>query len=383
MATSSASTLALVAVLALACDSGARGRDAARRESAPNVRTWTRVTVIDPPDDAPEALGRVAGMAVDDSGRVIVYDAMPPRILRFHPNGAFDRIVAREGSGPGEIRFAALGLFHDTLVVHDATLKRVTVFGPDGTVVRTFGGPCCAFESETPVDRHGRIWLRARLAAGREGWIRVTLRGDVADSVVDHSAVDLASTWPLDERRADVAGYSVSGMRISIPLTPARWSVPRWDGALLEGSTASTRFAIVAASGDTLRVLAARDRDTPVTPAQRESVATAALAVPARLLRVPPSTLASRVALSRIPSRWPAWTAVRTDRRDRIWIARPPGDSVGLFCDGFDATGAPIARQRAVHPRLFDDAVFGRDHVAIRTTDANDRPVIEVYRIPR
>ncbi|MCC6243531.1 MAG: hypothetical protein IT353_11870 [Gemmatimonadaceae bacterium] len=373
----------LVALFCTACEHEPATRAAAAQRATATAAPWSRVAVIDPPDDSPGALGKVTGMVVDDSGRVIVYDALPSRIVRFHADGTFDRQIAREGSGPGEIRFAALGVFHDTLIVHDATLKRVTIFAPDGSLIRTFRAPCCSFESETPVDHDGHIWLRTRVGNQQEGWIRTTLRGETRDTIVDAPAGDTTAVWAMDKLRSSVGGATLTAWRVTIPLTPVRRRIPRWDGTVLDGVTSATHFAIVAATGDTLRTLSAPDQVIPVSRAQRDSVASAALALTSRIVRVPLGTLVSQVDVSTIPSRWPAWLTVRTDRRGRVWLARPPGDSAGLFFDGFDADGAPIPRARAVHPLLFEDAVFGRDHVAIRTMDASDRPTIDVYRIPR
>ena len=376
-----------IAVLLAICFSVACQREAAsvatgaRRSSAP-AAAWTRVTVIDPPDDSPGALGKVAGMVVDDSGRVIVYDALPARIVRFHADGTFDREIAREGSGPGEIRFAALGVFHDTVVVHDATLKRVSIFAPDGTLVRSFPGPCCFFESETPIDEKGNIWLRARVGNHAEGWIRTTLRGEVRDTVRDVDAADTTMFWSMGNLHAPVGDATLTAWRVSVPLTPVRRRIPRWDGTVLDGVTSATRAAIVTARGDTLRILSAPDQPTTVTRAQRDSVAAATLTLTARMVRRPLATLLSHVDLSRVPTQWPAWLSVRTDRRGRSWFVRPPRDSAGVFFDGFDGNGVPLPLQRAVHPLLFEEGVFGRDHVAVRTTDASGRPTIEVYRIP-
>ncbi|HEV2735173.1 MAG TPA: hypothetical protein VGV85_10055, partial [Longimicrobiaceae bacterium] len=82
-------------------------------------------------------LGRVTGAVRLGDGTVVVGDDQSKDLRFFDRAGRHVRTVGREGGGPGEFKavgsLAALG---DSLVVGDYNNRRVTVFAPDGKLVR-------------------------------------------------------------------------------------------------------------------------------------------------------------------------------------------------------------------------------------------------------
>jgi hypothetical protein len=81
-------------------------------------------------------LTRVVNAVRMPSGRVIVADGGRRQILSFAPNGTLERILARDGSGPGEFQIIRSMLRHgrDSIVAHDGRQVRFAVFTDSGFV---------------------------------------------------------------------------------------------------------------------------------------------------------------------------------------------------------------------------------------------------------
>lgn len=98
-----------------------------RRDAIP----LTEVAVSDPS----LSLTRITGLDVDSRGRVYLGDWMQKRVTVLGPDGSVVRSFGRMGSGPGEFRSirGVQVLPGDSLLVYDPGLSRVTVFAPDST----------------------------------------------------------------------------------------------------------------------------------------------------------------------------------------------------------------------------------------------------------
>lgn len=69
---------------------------------------------------------------------MLVWEPRPASVRVFEPSGAFVRLFAREGGGPGEVRDARwLGAVADTIFVFDGTQRRITRFDLNGTMRST------------------------------------------------------------------------------------------------------------------------------------------------------------------------------------------------------------------------------------------------------
>jgi hypothetical protein len=89
-------------------------------------------------DDGEQALTEVPFLTVDASGNIYVAQPLDRGIRVFSPNGELLRVLGGPGEGPGEFKgIDALGLLGDTLYVSDTGNRRVTYFGPDGTLLKT------------------------------------------------------------------------------------------------------------------------------------------------------------------------------------------------------------------------------------------------------
>jgi hypothetical protein len=112
--------------------------------SAPVPAQWTvaaeptiRIGAVDDPD---QQLSNVRGGRVLGDGRIVVADGGSASLRFFGPDGRFEGSVGAPGEGPGE--FAGLRALAaapgDSLYAYDSRLRRLSVFGPDGTYVRSF-----------------------------------------------------------------------------------------------------------------------------------------------------------------------------------------------------------------------------------------------------
>jgi hypothetical protein len=80
----------------------------------------------------------VGAIQVLPMGDLVVLDVARRQLLAFGERGQFRRAIGRSGQGPGEFANpAALGIRGDSVWVGDPALRRITIFGVDGTVVRT------------------------------------------------------------------------------------------------------------------------------------------------------------------------------------------------------------------------------------------------------
>lgn len=84
------------------------------------------------------ALTRVKGILLASDGRILIGQPNDKVVLVFSPDGELTGRIGREGEGPGEFRWiSSLGWFGDSLWVSDIRGRRITVFDPGFSVMRT------------------------------------------------------------------------------------------------------------------------------------------------------------------------------------------------------------------------------------------------------
>ena len=88
--------------------------------------------------DVRTEFGRIAGVVRLREGVIVVADGINNELRFFDSTGAWQRTAGRKGGGPGE--FDGIGALYrledDSLAVYDMNLRRVSVFGGDGTLRR-------------------------------------------------------------------------------------------------------------------------------------------------------------------------------------------------------------------------------------------------------
>ena len=178
-----------------------------------------------------------AGIAVDQTGNVLVADTNNSRIEKFSPTGTFLTILGTKGSGQGQFR-APNGIAvdsADSIYVADAVIHRVQKLAPDGTFIAELKGPEPGFygprriaigpdNSIYVVDQgHNRI---AKLSA--EGQV-LTVWGsagkgdgqfnDPTSVAVDPSTNKVYVADPMNKR---IQVFDENGKFLT------KWSVPEW-----------------------------------------------------------------------------------------------------------------------------------------------------------
>jgi hypothetical protein len=101
------------------------------------------VTLPQPISSEGDGFGFAAASAVDfDGDRLVVVEAGNHRLVRFDTTWHPELRIGREGAGPGELRGpAALAIWRDRYAVSEVGNSRVSVFGADGTFLRSFAIP--------------------------------------------------------------------------------------------------------------------------------------------------------------------------------------------------------------------------------------------------
>ncbi len=89
-------------------------------------------------DGNQEELSLVMGTLPLSDGDLLVMTADDPMVRVYARSGALKTRFLRKGAGPGEARnIGSFGLLRDTLWTYDYTLKRLSFFAPDGSLLRS------------------------------------------------------------------------------------------------------------------------------------------------------------------------------------------------------------------------------------------------------
>ncbi len=142
----SSRSLGLVTILLAACvacnDNHGASDSPSRLATIPSASFLSKFELIDTvvleqPDSAP--IVRLSGLDVDGSGNMLLGDVSESNVKLFDGTGKLLHVFGRKGDGPGEFsqprfpRFGPDGLIY----VADAQLSRITIFRPNGDLVRT------------------------------------------------------------------------------------------------------------------------------------------------------------------------------------------------------------------------------------------------------
>ena len=135
------------AVIAPMVAEGQQPRNATVRDSAGvQVVSYARNTVprslairstrVEAGTEAGAELTRVVSALKMPNGKIIVADAGRRELLRFGPDGAFERVLGRQGAGPGEFNDLRWIGRHgpDSIMTHDGRHFRYSVFTDSGFV---------------------------------------------------------------------------------------------------------------------------------------------------------------------------------------------------------------------------------------------------------
>ncbi len=273
----SATGVLLTSVLAAACaqDRSDTSRPVSSRQlgdttfvfsSAPlrgtaSLREVSRIGMIEGPPEY--LLGTFPTFTVGPDGSFVVADGGNLRL--YDSDGAYVRMIARQGQGPGEVR-ALTGMdisIDGLLAVLDLGNRRASVFSLDGNLVReirldrTAGRPGYGRDA-IRWDDEGQLWIALNPPRSGADTLRGEQRRPLFGRLVDHEQVaDTVSlpprAWEGCERRLPVfaAGFMEDSRLWHMPF--AQWSRNRM-GSLAFGCSAGYAVDVARPDGGVTRI---------------------------------------------------------------------------------------------------------------------------------
>jgi hypothetical protein len=267
---------------------------------------------MDGPDEY--LFGEISGAVLDSDGRVHVADPQARNIRVFSPDGTFLRSVGGPGEGPGEFgHISGLAVAPEGIAALDGSLNRVTVFGPAGEVVRTvrLQRPSSVFEHNAPMafDSDGRFFDRARLSrpdADSVGVAIYELSGDGVKTVI---------LLVIERDQVMLEKGGAAYMAIPRPFAPEPSIAFGPDGEVFLSRGDEYWIQEFSPGGERVRVIRRSVQPTAITGHERDSVFTfiseSFEAVGAAL---PPAT--------RFPEFRPAIRRMIVDSDRHLWVLR-------------------------------------------------------------
>ena len=121
------------AAMALLCSCAGDSADGASATTVAIAAVDLEIGMLDGPEEY--TFGRISGLALDESDRIFVADAMADEIRVFDAAGEFQFTIGRSGSGPGELSGACCITIDDTgrLWVRDGGNRRYNAYAVDDT----------------------------------------------------------------------------------------------------------------------------------------------------------------------------------------------------------------------------------------------------------
>lgn len=332
--------------------------------------------------------GSIRGATRFADGRIAIADNSTKDIRFFDGRGNHLKSVGRSGEGPGEYRtLSALARSpHDTLLIADGTLRRVTILDPQGDYARSF-----QIEGVPATDR-----LR-KIAAIDDQYALVLAYAGISDFmrpdgmsgypvnvwVVDlHSAVaQVVGQMDSEQIIVQKHGERRSSSRVAPFATPGHAAAGA--GLVVMGSSATDAIELYAADG---RRLGGLDAVRPMPAVQPGEIRRYYLAAqPGRDLDL----LFRRTGFENVaPPRMPAFDDLIVDPDSDVWVRRyaPPWDSTLSRWDVHDRRGVWLGTvtaptRRPVDTSKKDVLEVGRDYVLILLMDSLGVQRVGAYRL--
>jgi hypothetical protein len=288
-------------------------------------------------ETGPTAFLYTKSIEADAKGRIYVYDRKTQDIRVFGPDGKFQRVIGRLGSGPGEFRDAeGIAFARDgKLWARDAANARFSVFSSEGVYEKAWTMTFCWSQGawNPQFDRAGRIIDHDCLVTnGRASrYAVVAYHTDMSrlDTLYDEpkcGAPELAEAGTWITRTARGASYR------PIPYSPRPVSALTAGGELWCAPN-SAKYEIIRikpGAADTARITRSAPR-IPVTSAEHDSIV-------AEIESKGPTGL----DFGRIPKEKPAIDRLSVDDQGRLWVRHMNARGAIEF-EIFDAGGRVLA----------------------------------------
>jgi hypothetical protein len=273
--------------------------------------------------DGPEVFGSIASMAVDQEGRILVFDGRAYELRVFSPDGSFVSRVGRRGGGPGEFQHViGMSVAPDgSLWLIDGANARYTVLRDDDVETYTRGAGVYTVPW-TGGHADGHLYDVVMVPGGpsREALVRV----DEAGAVVDTFAV------PVNE----IETPRVGSIRLPLPYAPSQIRTFDHSGALWVAMTHEYTLYQIGREGDTLRIIGREEEARPLSPTESDSVS--------QHIRALREQFRLEVRDGLVPRAAPLLRRITVADDGSIWVTRadpPPGLPSGSQFDVFDGDG--------------------------------------------
>ncbi len=295
--------------------------------------------------DGPVAVlfGRIASVAVDGAGNLIVADGQIGEIRIFDADGAHLQTIGGEGEGPGEFR-ALAGAWptaDGAIVAVDTRLNRITRFDTDGELLATAGfkGP-----GERPMIRPIRLAGPGAFLSRVQSLNLPSLEGvssleDALESISDPlgsrpeylvrhdlagALIDTVATVPGQATQTSVqgSGTNMSIQIMRVPFSPAPAATASPEGRMAVTTGRSYEFSLYDPFGTLERIVRLAEEPSVPTDAHLEAWVRGSTGD-----REPMDDAQVEAALRRyeempMPDRLPAWNSLLIADSGEIWARR-------------------------------------------------------------
>jgi|CXWL01.1.fsa_nt_gi hypothetical protein len=322
--------------------------------------------------------GRPRSIAIAPDGMIALGQRSPVAVVLLDSMGKLIRRIGREGEGPGEFLAPIVAFHHDTLVVGDGALRRVTLFGRHtGAVIRQFSVPTV---SELAVDASGLLHVMAMNSAFlRRGaavsFVRIRLNGTVVDTV---TATAVTAPVPPPDPYWHVRRPGGGGYDVPIPYHPRFFYAVAPGGGILAGWSGTPRIDHTTRTGRATIRWRGVPENKAISIEARRAARDSIFQDDART--APGDLLRAVYKLEDIPSRFPAFSEIDVDAGGRLWLQRPdaPRDSVRF--EVISAAGTPLGKATMPATKLGRVRAWSATRL-VTVTEDDDGSWIEVYRI--
>jgi hypothetical protein len=221
---------------------------------------------------APFEFARVTGATLLSNGQLVVLDEGAHQARFFDEDGAFIRVVGREGEGPGD--FSGLSsvfeLRADSVLLYDSWLRRATILDPAGAVARIVTLPADLQAPELfPFEEDGFV---------AKTWSLTGFMDVAGEYRADYAIVRLDAHGGVRDTLARLPGwngYKVNteggGYRDYAPLFPLDGHAAIRRGDVVLGGAERIEFRTVSAEGELRSIVRAPALDRPFAAAEVEA----------------------------------------------------------------------------------------------------------------
>lgn len=344
--------------------------------------------------------GRIASVAVDGAGNLIVADGQMGEIRIFDASGAHLRTIGGPGEGPGEFRgLAGAWPTEGAVVAVDSRLRRITRFGPEGELLATatLQGP-----GEQPMIRPVRVAGPGLFLSRVESLNLPSLEGassleEALESISDPSGsrseylvrhdlqgilIDTVTAVPgqATQTSAQGSGTNLSIQILRLPFSSAAAATASPEGRMAVTTGRSYEYSTYDPSGTMERIVRLADEPPIRTDAHLEAWVRGSTGG-----REPMDDTQVEAALRRyrempLPERLPAWSSLLIADSGEIWARRfAIRGAETVRRDVFGADGGFLGQVVAPASLRIQHVAAGR--VTVISTDDLGVERVEVYEL--